>query len=147
MTFKDKIKLVNDMIKENDNTTIADYQAAMTEIEGVENGSIVYEKEEEETRRQYILRLASEMTAKQIKMFTGHSFSVIYRALKDEGYDVHEARRQRREQIKLQQESDRQRALKARQLPKPYKAPDVRPPAQYSNSRPYDTLQTQQKTA
>lgn len=125
MNLKDRIKLINDIVKENDNSTIADYAVSLQEIEDIENGVKQMVKKVEETTRQQILRLAADMTAKQIKMQTGIPFSTIYKALKEQGFDVLQERKRRREELFA----------------------GKRPPAIYSNPRPYDSLHQNQKTA
>lgn len=140
MTLSDRIKLINGLIKENTDSTIADHFEALAEIESIEH--IVKNedmaKQIDEEQRREIVALSKTLTPAQIQEQTDYAFSTIYRALQLAGID-YKADTKKRLEIK-RQEREAQRATEVivkKPIRKPVKEPFRRPPAEYSNHSPY----------
>jgi len=138
MTLDQKIKLIDDLIGENPEVNISEYLFAVQEIEFIEISTPMPPRTgrpnlTEEQKAEVLVLAKTKFTAKEISEITGLTLDRVYKICSATGQSI--------------------RALRHPEVIAPADLPDVpvtgfkRPPAQYSNPRPYDTLQTKQKTA
>ena len=99
MTLEAKIKMVDALVREDPNSTIADYLALLADVESIEKGEVGQEPPLSVT--DWVMKLAATKTVPQMKKETNFSYSTIYRALDKLGIDPKDlttAARQRKRQ-------------------------------------------------
>lgn len=151
MKLTDKIKMIDDMIKENPDCTVKDYLEVLTDVESIEKGGLnmPYPGLSNEERER-ILKLAAQMNVSDIRRQTNLAFSTIYAVLKSEGINMRKVVKERKaiaEKEAKEQERNRMEELKKRlqvaqeiagnpqdQQDKKFQ----RPPAEYSNHSPWN---------
>lgn len=153
MNLPDQIKLIDDMISESPDYTVADYLSLCAEIQNIEKGIFMPNPGIDIATQVQVLKMAADFDYKTIHKETGLGISAIYRYLKRAGVDLKEKRDRLKEQreaeaLLVREEEIKRRLGVAQEVIKTPVIPEKwkRPAAIYSNSRPYDTLHNQ-KTA
>ena len=143
MNLQSKLKLINDMIKENPDATIRDYLTLVSDIENIEKSTPMAFPGIGQDKKEEILKMAATMTATEIRQETNIAFSTIYRVLRQHGIDVKAETRQRKLAERIAKEEmerkEREAIIAARKPKKPIlpERPFTRPPAVYSNHSPF----------
>jgi len=145
MNLEDRIKLIDDLIKEDPDSTIADYIMLVGDIDSIQKTVKERDmaKQIDHQQRQHIVELFKTKTPAEIHHETKYAFSTIYKALELAGIDYKAVTKKRKEAERIamreRQELHREREIEARKPKKPI-VPDPplqRPPAIYSNHSPY----------
>lgn len=140
MTIEQKIKLIDDLIKENPEVTISEYLFAAQEIELIEKAPNMPSRKgkpnlTEEQKKSVLVLAHAKNTAKEISEITGLTLDRIYKICAAAGQSI--------------------RAIRHPEVIAPADIPDIpakrftRPAAQYSNHSPWGVADAlhQQKTA
>jgi hypothetical protein len=143
MTLSNQITFINDLIREDPEITIREYLEAVQEIDIIEKTqSDMGRRPMDSDKKQQVLDMAMSAKYEVIHEVTGVSIAAISRIIKDAGINQDD----RKTTIRALQIEKEKKHWEARiSAPKSQKR-FIRPPAEYSNSRPYDSLH-QIKTA
>jgi hypothetical protein len=143
MTLGQKIRLIDDLIREDSDHNIRDYLETVAEIENIEkeNKKTMAHPGISDEERERIILLASKMTVKEIRAGTSHAFSTIYRVLNEEKIKFHRMMMKRRKKD-LAKEPVLGPVPEIRKRDKNYPTTDFkRPPCEYSNQGFLSTIQ------